>query len=241
MSFKTKFNISNKYIKIDKANQVVVIAVSATVAVVIFCFVATQALVKQIKYQNDVISKRKAANTILEKNIKAAKSLASSFEAFNNAEPKINTLDKNYKIVLNALPSKYDFPALVTTMQNFYKMTGVSTNGFSGTDEEATAVQSSDNPTPIEIKSPTSAIGDLASIQKFIDYLNRSTKPIKINTVSISGSDKILKISLDATTYYQPEKLYEVKYEVVKQSTKSTKKSDSKSTSSSSSSTGATK
>ena len=217
MSFKPKLNISNKYIKIDKANQTVVIAVSVTVAVVIFCAVASQSLIKQIKYQNTVISKRQAANKVLDKNLKSVNSLVASYTAFDSTpESIIGNSDKSSKVILNALPSKYDFPALATTMDNFFKSTGVSNDGFNGTDEEATAVQSSDSPTPIEIAMPISAKGDIAAVQKLFDYINRSIKPIKISTVSISGTDKNLNVSLSGVTYYQPEKVYKVDYEVVK-------------------------
>lgn len=234
MSFKPKFNISNKYIKIDKANQMVVIAVSVTVAVVIFCAVASQSLIKQIKYQGGVISKREAANKVLEKNLKSIDTLVASYAAFDSTpESVIGTADKNSKVILNALPSKYDFPALATTMDNFYKSTGVSNDGFNGTDEEATAVQSSDSPTPIEIIMPISAKGDITSVQKLFDYINRSIKPIKISTVSISGTDKNLSVSLDGVTYYQPEKVYKVNYEVAKPAgQKTTKKTTTTSTAS---------
>lgn len=217
MSFKSKFNISNKYLKIDKANKVVLISVSVTVAIVIFSLVATQALIKQIKYQGIVISKRNAANATLEKNLKAVNSLVASYTAFDSAqESVIGTGDKNSKVILNALPSKYDFPALATTMESFYKSTGVSNDGFSGTDEEATAVQSSNSPTPVEIGVPITATGDLTATQKLLDYLGRSIMPIKISTVSISGSDKTLNVSLAGVTYYQPAKEYKVNYEVFK-------------------------
>jgi hypothetical protein len=54
--------VSTKHLQIDKANQLILVAAAATTVVVVFSLVAAQALVKQMSYQNKVISMREAAN-----------------------------------------------------------------------------------------------------------------------------------------------------------------------------------
>lgn len=232
MKFTNTLKISNKHIKIDKANQQVVIAISVTVAIVVFCLVSAQALIKQMKYQQLVLNKRNEANKMLEQNYKKAQPLAVAYAAFDGApESILGNADKNGKIILDALPSKYDYPATVLYMEDLIAQSGVKSEGFSGIDEEATAVQTSNNPQPIEIPANFSGTGNLESVKKLVDVLYRSVRPIKIKAVSITGSESAMNIDITAITYYQPEKDYAVKDVVIKQESSSTKKKPTTSTS----------
>lgn len=228
MSLKDTFKISNKHVKIDKANQQTIIAISATVAIVMFTLAASQALIKQMKYQQLVISKRSSANAQLEKNIKATGPLVAAYQAFDSApESIIGTQDKNSKVVLDALPSKYDFPALATSIEGLMVSSGVKIEGLTGTDNEAAAEQNSDDPKPIEIPVSITGTGNTASVQKLIDNLQKSIRPIKIVSISLKGSDTSLEAQVSAFTYYQPQRNYAVKDEVVKPSQNTTQKKPS--------------
>jgi hypothetical protein len=231
MSLKDTFKISNKHVRIDKANQQTIIAISATVAIVMFTLAASQALIKQMRYQQLVISKRGAANTQLEKNIKATGPLVAAYEAFDGTpESIIGTQDKNSKIVLDALPSKYDFPALATSLEGLMVSSGVKIEGLTGTDNEAAAEQNSDDPKPIEIPVSMTGTGNTASVQKLIDNLQKSIRPIKIVSIGFKGSDTALQAQITAVTYYQPQRNYAVKDEVVKPTQAKTQKKPSSTT-----------
>jgi hypothetical protein len=221
--FTSKLQFSNKHLKISQANSNILIAVSVTTAIVIFSLVAAQALVKQMNYQNKVIGLRSKASSQLSKNVKAATTLNESYKAFDTApESVIGNSEKNSKIVLDALPSKYDFPALATSLQGM--ITGSGAKGsISGTDNEAQAEQDSANPSPVEIPIQVAANGSFGAVQKLIADAERSIRPIKINQVSLTGSDANMQLTFSAITYYQPEKKLELKQTVVSNGSTKTK------------------
>ena len=214
--FRKNLGISSKHLQIDKANQLTLVAAAITTAVVIFSLVAAQALVKQLSYQNKVISLKSKANKQLVTNVAAAKELDKSYQTFENLpESVIGTKDKNSKIVLDSLPSKYDFPALATSLEGLIKLSSMKIATISGTDDEASAEQNSASPTPVKIPFQISATGNFTNAQKLLVNLERSIRPMKVSEVTFSGSDASLQVSVNADTYYQPEKKLEVKETVV--------------------------
>jgi hypothetical protein len=213
-----KFNlqVSTKHLQIDKANSLILISAAITTVIVVFSLVAAQSLIKQMSYQNKVIGLRSTANKRLGDNIKSVTALKTSFEAFENSdESVIGTKDKNSKIVLDALPSKYDFPALATSLEGLITASGSSVTGITGTDNEAEAAQNSADPKAIEIPFTISSKGDFASSKRLIENLQNSIRPFNINSLSLSGSDSALQTNVTAVTYYQPEKKLEVQQKVI--------------------------
>ena len=204
---KTNFGLSEKRSKIEKSNKNVVIAISLAVAVLIFTIFAAQTLIKQVQYNNKVLGLRNKAVNQLEDNIQQANQLAVSFVAFDSAQESIiGNSTRNSTVILNALPSKYDLPALVTSLENVINLSGASIESITGTDDEASAEQSSLNPQPKEIPFTISAKGNYGAIQNLIRNLERSTRPIKVTEVTFKGSDNDLQATITAVTYYQPVK-----------------------------------
>jgi Tfp pilus assembly protein PilO len=214
----SNLNISSKRLKIDKSNTKVLIYTSIAVVVLIFSLVAAQALWKQIQYQNKVLSLREKAADQLEKNKKATVQLQAQFVAFDTAtESIIANSDPNSKVVLNALPSKYDFPALATSMEALMNQSGVTIVGISGTDDQASAQQSSSEPAPTEIPFSVTANGSYESIKKLISNIEKSTRPIKVNSIKYSGTESDLQVQINAVTYYQPLKTLDLNKKQVPQ------------------------
>lgn len=208
--------LSGKRVLISKANSTVLICVSITVAIVVFVGVAGKSLVSKMSYQNTVIEKRQTAADTLKRNVTSAQELNTSYQAFEGApESVIGTKDKNSKVVLDALPSKYDYPALVTSISELVKGSGAVLSGINGSDAELTAEQSSVDPVPVEIPLDVSVSGNYASIQKLIADFQRSIRPIHLLTVQITGSDDQLQATFKIKTYYQPEKKIDIVPKVV--------------------------
>ncbi len=210
------FRLSTKRLQIEKSNTKVLIAVGIAVVFLVFSLVATQALYKQLKYQNKVISLRSKAVKQLEKNIDATKELEAQYIAFDTSpESIIGNSDPNSKVVLNALPSKYDFPALATSLENLLKTSGVTIESITGTDDAVAAETTNISPKPIEIPFTLSAKGSYSSIQTLVRNIERSTRPIKITTVTYTGTDKDMQVQINGITYYQPTKTLDLDKKVV--------------------------
>lgn len=211
---------------IVKANRNIVIATSLAAFVLIFALVAGRAMLGQIAYQQRVIDAKKEALATAQADLEALDSLETSYRQFVAANPNVlsgnvtgeGELDgDNARIVLDSLPSKYDFPALTTSLEELITGQNMQIVGISGTDEEATQSeqQASPDPVPIEMPFQIQASGSYGSVQDLVQVLRRSVRPFQIQGLEIAGSESSMNITIDAQTYYQPEKNLKIETEVV--------------------------
>lgn len=210
--------VSAKHLIIEQNSTLIFLIVGVAAAVLSFTIVSGISLGQRFMYQNRVIDARNKAADQIEKNNESVQTLKTSFNDFDGAtESVIGTADRNSKIILDALPSKYDFPALAASIDKLVKLTnGLRDVAFSGTDNEATAQQSSADPQPIEIPISISGNGNYESIQKLILNIQASIRPIKINNLSLSGSQDNMSFAMSLTTYYMPAKVLEINSEEIK-------------------------
>lgn len=220
-------NLSVKHLQISRANLMIVIVVSVACFVTVFSLVASFSLLGQRNYQAKVIGTKEKAKQQLEQNIAARDQLVSQYKLFVNTPTNIiggnatgagDRSGDNARIVLDALPSKYDYPALVSSIEKLVSINNLSVSGISGTDDELAqaAVTASATPAPVDMPFTVSFEGNQASVQNFFTSLVNSIRPIQVQQVSVTGSDSRLSVTVLAKTYYQPEKILEIKNEVVK-------------------------
>jgi Tfp pilus assembly protein PilO len=125
----------------------------------------------------------------------------------------------NARIILDALPSKYDFPALTTSLEKLVKGQNLVLSAISGVDDESNQQKQSSTatPQPVEMPFKLGVKGTYDNIQKFMGVLENSIRPFNVNQVELkAGENNELELTLDAKTYYQPEKSFEFKSEVIK-------------------------
>lgn len=218
---------SIKHVQIDKSQSTMLIMAGIAAFVLAFSLVGGKALVDQILYQNRVISAKKVAVQQLRSNVQAVSSLETSYKAFVNTPQNVlggnpqgngpNDGD-NAKIVLDALPSKYDFPALTSSIEKLVTDQQLTINSISGNDDEVaqTGNGTSPNPKPIDMPFQLSANGSYKSTQSLIDTFNRSIRPIQIQKLQITGLQANLSLKIEAKSYYQPGKNFNMTKKVVK-------------------------
>lgn len=218
---------SLKQVQIDKTNVRIFAAIAATVFLVVFCAVATKALISRQSYQNKVIAAREEARDQLEENIQAANQLTDSYKAFVANTPNViggnpaGTGERdgdNAKIVLDALPSVYDFPALTSSVEKVASQEGLKIDSITGTDDEVNqGGQSSNEPVAVEIPFAVSVNGTYQNINNLILQFEKSIRPFKVTKlVFTGGSSGAVDLTIDAKSFYQPAKNLEIKKEVVK-------------------------
>lgn len=212
---------------IDKSNTRIVVIVSAAVFAVIFSLVAAKTLFSQAVYQGKVISAKTDARKKLQADVKVAKTLHASYSAFvgattniiggNSAGPTAQDGD-NAKIVLDALPSRYDFPALTTNLEALVQDQQVDLTSIAGVDDEVaqSANISSSDPQAVEIPFQLSVTGDYAKTQTLVGAFERSIRPIVVRSLDISAAQDKLTTSISAVTYYQPAKSLNTRTKVVR-------------------------
>src|SRR3989344_1312528 len=217
---------STKRFQINKANATMIAVLAASTFIVVFTIVAGRALLSQRSYQARVIDKKEKARDKLKKNIEETKTLVTSYKSFTDRSENVLGANPagqgekdgdNAKIILDALPSKYDFPALATSMDKLMNQVGVK-GTFSGTDDVVAqeTKASSNNPQVVDIPVTITADGSLQSIKDLINVFGKSIRPIQINMITFSGNDGKMNINITAKTYYQPKKALTITTEDVK-------------------------
>lgn len=188
---------------IDKSRSTIFISVIIAAIVVSFSIVTLNFLWSLSGHYNRVIAEKSQASKILEKNVEQVEELQANFNVFEAGEVKSST-------ILDALPSKYDYPALATTMESLVTSSGLTMKSFSGDDQESDAVQEATVPVPVEVEFNLTVSGDYTDIQKFISDMDRTIRPMKITKIELKGSDDIMKATIHVITYYQPSTSLEV-------------------------------
>lgn len=220
-------NSFTKRTLISKANSTIVVATTLAAFVLVFALVAGKSLISQVSYQNKVIDVKKTALKQLEADLAARDSLEQSYKMFVGENPNVlggsldGTGDKdgdNAKLVLDALPSKYDFPALTTSLEKVIIGQNLKIVGINGTDQEADQAdkQISPDPEPVPMPFTVQVSGAYVSVQSLVDVFLRSIRPFQIQSIELSGDESSMNATISAQTFYQPEKSLEIKSEVVK-------------------------
>jgi hypothetical protein len=212
-----KLTISTKRLQINKANGTMIALIAGTSFVLIFSVIASRALLSQRAYQSRVIAEKTKAKMQLDENVKAADKLKIAYQEFVSAPENVlggnpaGTGDKdgdNAKIVLDALPSKYDFPALTTSLEKILSDKNYKIDDISGSDDELNqkANLSSPNPVAVDIPFKITVSGSYPALQTLVSAMERSIRPFHIQTIDFSGNDALLRMEIKAKSYYQPEK-----------------------------------
>jgi hypothetical protein len=220
-----QLNTSVKRVQIDKANIAMVVVVSVACFLTVFSLVASHSVLKQLSYQSKVIKQKTTTRDTLVSNLKARDQLVSQYNGFISTTTNIiggsssGTGQKdgdNAKIILDALPSKYDFPAVASSLEKLLTGNGLSINSISGSDDEvAQSGSTATTPQPVEMPFQVSFSGNTDQTAALFATLQNSIRPIQVQTVTISGSDAQVSTTITALTYYQPEKNLNIKSEVV--------------------------
>jgi len=217
---------------IDEADKRMLSFAGVAAFVVIFSIVASKSLISQLSYQNRLASAQQTALNQLKADLSSENSLVSSYRTFVGSPTNIiggsstvqgvNTGD-NGQIVLDALPSKYDFPAMVTSVNNLLSSSGVSVTGISGTDEQLAqqADQTSSDPSPVPMVFQFTVSGSYQNVQTLFNTLQDSIRPFQVQSVQIQANTDTtshqtsLTLTVTAQTFYQPEKVFDITSEEI--------------------------
>lgn len=220
--------ISTKRIAIDKAQAQMVAVVAVAALITVFCLVASNAVFSQNRYQARVITAKEKANDQLEKNIQTFGNLQTAYKAFDSTATNViggnstGTGDNdgsNSKIILDALPPTYDFPALTSSIEKILKANNLNVTSITGTDDQLNQQSNTSSPTPQPVTIPfsfTVSNANYNSISQLVNKLQQSIRPIQINTIELSGSVNDMTATIDAQTYFQPAKSVTITKKVIK-------------------------
>lgn len=221
-------NFSMKRIALDKAQAQIVATVAIAAVLSIFSLMFAKTLWSQQGFQSRLIHADVLASNQLDSNSKAVNELVNSYDNFESQSTNIiggNSVGTNPNdgdngtIVLDALPSEYDFPALASSISKILTGLNLSISAVSGTDNEATLSEVGPSPDPQSTAIPftfTVTNASYTSIQDLFKNLENSIRPIQVQSIQLTGSDTAMTVDVVAQTYYQPGKTMSITKETIK-------------------------
>lgn len=217
---------SIKHDIIDRDSTRIVATVAGAVFVVVFCGFAVKTLFSQSLYQNRVISEKEKTLKQLKKNKDAVKTLEQSYAAFTGEAENIlggnpvgqGLIDgNNAKIVLDALPGKYDYPALSSSFEKILREGGYTIVQLGGSEESNSQNNATGKVTPIEIPYSFGFSSDVAKAKTLLQTLERSIRPMNVDTIRLQvGSAGEITATVGLHTYYTQQKTFELGSEVIR-------------------------
>lgn len=216
MADKSTKRTSIKHLQIDKNQSTMLSVIVVAIVVSVFCLVATKSMVTKGLYQRRALHARQKVVSTLKTNYDSAQTLVKQYQNFATADPNIlggsvggnSNLDgDNPRIVLDSLPSKYDAPALASSVEKVMLGRGITIDSLTITDDPT---GNSDLPLQNPIPKPvlfsfggTTSFGTGALLLQDFEH---SIRPFDVNTLELSGTDSVLKVTANMTTYFQPAK-----------------------------------
>lgn len=226
-----------KRLAITKANTQMIAVLGVASFITVFCLVASFSIWGTTRYQVKVIAASQNAKNQLNNDISSYNTLVNSYEKFDSPQTNVlggsisgnttgtsngnqfNNSGDNAKIVLDALPSTYDFPALTTSIETILDNGGFDIGNITGTDNQMTEEgnNSAADPQTVAMPFEFNVINtNYTAIGQLLNTLNESIRPIQISTIDIEGSGSQMTLTLNAQTYYQPAKTLNITNQVVK-------------------------
>jgi len=208
--------IASQQSKIKQAKSATLLIIGGACVVIVFCLVASKTLISEASHQRRVISGKHAAVTQLKADIDAINTLSSQYKAFNSTATNIiggtasgtgSSDGSNPQIVLDALPSQYDFPGLTASVEKLLSNRSIKLNSITGVDAEAAnSSQVMPNPVPVVMNFSFSATSSFSGIKQLFKDFQLSIRPFHVVNIQLSGTDSQMTASASINTYYQPAK-----------------------------------
>lgn len=211
--------------QIAASNKTMFLWVAGASVVVAFAIVISIFLVKQIMFSEKILIEKRETVSTLEKNIKSAKELdknVNKLRANKNLSQLRNKASSNsLDVIIDALPYRADKAALGASLQKVL-LTDASIDALDieseeGASSDLTAVQTEQVGTSEPMTFTFKVTGGVDQIKAVLDKLNKSIRPIVITSFQVeSAGGNNLTASIQASTYYQPARQFELTEKVIK-------------------------
>ncbi len=186
----------------------IVLSVLVVCVMVIVLVVVGRSFITRISHNSKVIGKKQTAEKTLTDNLKAIPQLTEEYKGLKNMPKAID----------NALPVVPDFPGLVATMEVLAGSSDVLLSSVTPQIQTAAATTTPAATTsdPTVFPYSVSVAGNYTQLLQFMTNLELSARPIKIDSMQLSGTTDSMSGAFSLTTYYYDPKPLADKTEEVK-------------------------
>lgn len=193
-------------------------------AVVVICLVVGMNIFQRIQYQMKVNAEISKTAKTMEANVKAVDGLIKNVNDLRAnrllTAPGLKADDSTvFQVVIDALPTENDSVSLSSSLQNkILNRSGVTIEQISVDGESSSSSNDDDEVTTSSVEFPVaqpinfriSIVGTYESIKQTLADIERTIRPIIINSLEISGTDDRLTATIQATTYYSSNVNFQV-------------------------------
>ena len=190
--------------QVKKASSTVFIAVAAASVIVMFSLISIRFLWERKSYNDRVVTAKTKARNDIQTNLASLEKLSEQYPQLDSSA------STNSKTILHALPPVYDYAALASSIDSLASMSGVQSSTSIGEDTSASALTSAPLSQPVEIPLSMNVSGSYDAIKKYVSNLENSIRPIRVVSVTYSGTNSALQLTVQAVTYYQPARSLDV-------------------------------
>ncbi len=216
--------------QIAKANRTMFIWIAIASVLVGVGAVAGFSLFQRLTYTEKVLSEKQKTVATLKSNKVAIDSLEDDVRALDAnsdlASIKANQTDQAIQVILDALPSNANTPALGASLQTKLlsgagQLDSIQLNPVAGVesltspDEEATVDASAEGETANEMVFQFKMTGTEADLRKVLENLEKSIRAIVVTSAAMEYSNGVVSMTVEAKVFYTPETTLELKDKVV--------------------------
>lgn len=182
-------------------NNLIIIMALISLLVVGASVLIGKALVTSIVRDTKVISAKSKADKQAKDDVAAAPNLVNAYNAMGSSA---NTLS-------DALPTSADEPSLLVALENMGNDSTLTVKSISsatasvGSSAAATGVPTSGSAAvaPTEYDFVVDYVGTYSALQKFLNDIEQSVRPMRVTGISMNGTGSSLTGEIDAATYWQ--------------------------------------
>jgi len=215
-----------KRTQIAKANRTMFLWIAGASALVGFAAVASIFLAQKLFFNEKILAEKQNTITILEHNNSVVEDLESEVRVLDTnealASAKAQDSDQAIQVILDALPSEANSPALGASLQTKLlagieieslqvdPVVGVESLG--GDAVEGTVIEG-DVSAAITFRFTVN--GNQEAFRSILSNLERSIRTIAISSVRITSGESADTMTVEARAFYEPSKTIELQDKVV--------------------------
>lgn len=196
--------------QIRTANKTVFAWIITASIVLGICVVVSQFFVRELVFRAKILGALGETNSTIEKNIKSYDGLKAEVVKLV-ANSNLGGLRKGdnstaLQVIIDALPTEENRASLASSMQSeVLGPSGVTINSFSVIDTSTASATATSTSIP-SFSFTFTITGNYAQITQAVRNLERSIRPLNIQSIDLQGNDQQLRADITAVTYYQPVK-----------------------------------
>ena len=234
-------NFNVKQLKINRNQQVSMMAVSIAVIVVVLTISFSSRWYARMNYQSDVICSLRAAQVVIKANQETIKKLDNAYTQFNEEDKRVlpDSNADNAVVVLRALPSTYRADWTRSAWRRFIQNADGTKKYDAQVNIPAPAVDNALPPEitgapgvpeevkPLQFSMKVTLVNGEDELNDFLVDLDNFIQPVKILDILVNYDDEgnPSDVTLSLQTYIQPPTTLEFQEDAVTEAT-SCKKTD---------------